>query len=618
MKLSRWIPLIGWLHGYRRDALASDLLAAVIVTMMLVPQALAYALLAGLPPEVGLYASMLPLLFYALFGTSATLAVGPVAVASLMTASALSGIAAPGSAEYVAAALVLAALSGVVLMAMGFLRLGFLANFLSHPVISGFVTASGILIAASQLRHILGVEASGHNLVELGSALIGALGDTHAITLAIGLGAWAFLLICRRKLKGWLGRVGLSTTVADLMAKAAPVSAVIVTTLLAWGLGFGERGVALVGEVPSGLPTLALPSLDLALWSSLLPAAVLISLVGFVESVSVAQTLAAKRRQRIDPNQELIALGLANLGAGSSGGSPVSGGFSRSVVNFEAGAATPLAGAFTALGIAVATLTLTAPLAFLPRATLAAAIIVAVGTLIDLPAIKRTWDYSRADGVAMLATLILTLFHGVETGILAGVGLSLGLHLYRTSRPHSAVVGRVPGSEHFRNVERHAVETDEHLAILRIDESLYFANARYLEDTVMALAARQPGLRHVVLACQAVNVIDASALESLEAINGRLRDADIALHLAEVKGPVMDRLAHTDLCRTLTGRVYLSIFDAWQALHEAGEIDTLPAARGGSGLAGTEVSRSSDPGSDSVTEHAPMAGNVRASQAGRP
>ena len=576
MNPSRWIPLIGWLHGYGRDILARDLLAAVIVTLMLVPQALAYALLAGLPPEVGLYASMLPLVLYAVFGTSATLAVGPVAVASLMTASALSGIAVPGSAEYIGAALVLAVLSGLILMTMGLLRLGFLANFLSHPVISGFVTASGILIAASQLRHILGVEASGHNLVELAGALIAQRGAINPVTLMIGLGVWAYLLVCRRHLKSGLRRLGLAASTADLVAKAAPVSAVIVTTLLAWGLGLGERGLALVGEVPSGLPSLALPSLDPALWSSLASAAVLISLVGFVESVSVAQTLAAKRRQRIDPNQELIALGLANIGAGGSGGSPVSGGFSRSVVNFEAGAATPLAGAFTALGIALATLTLTVPLAFLPKATLAATIIVAVGTLIDLPAIKRIWAYSRADGVAMLATLLLTLGHGVESGILAGVALSLGLHLYRTSRPHSAVVGRVPGSEHFRNVDRHAVETDEHLAILRVDESLYFANARYLEDTVMALASRQPGLSHIVLACQAVNVIDASALESLEAINSRLKDAGVSLHLAEVKGPVMDRLKHTPFCDELTGDVFLSTYDAWRALHGVDVAATVP------------------------------------------
>jgi len=566
MIIERWVPLIGWLKTYHRGLLTRDVLAAVIVTLMLVPQALAYAMLAGLPPEMGLYASMLPLVLYAIFGTSASLAVGPVAVAALMTASALSSFAAPGSPEYIGAALVLAALSGLILIAMGVLRLGFLVNFLSHPVISGFVTASGILIAISQLKHIFGVEASGHNVVELLRALLDQWQQVNVITLLIGLGVWAYLWVCRKRLNGWLTELGMPASWAGLMVKAAPISVVVVTTLLAWGFQLEQRGVDVVGFVPSGLPVITLPSLDQSLWLGLLPAALLISLVGFVESVSVAQTLAAKRRQRIDPNQELIALGMANLGAGISGGSPVSGGFSRSVVNFEAGAATPLAGAFTALGIVLATLLLIDLLAFLPTATLAATIIVAVGTLIDLPAVKRTWQYSRSDGVAMVATMLLTLLHSVEVGIISGVVLSLGLHLYRTSQPHSAVVGRVPGTEHFRNVKRHQVETDEHVAMLRIDESLYFANARYLEDTVMALAARSPSIKHIVLTCQAVNVIDASALESLEAINGRLKDAGAMLHLAEVKGPVMDRLTHTAFYHELTGQVFFTTYDAWQAL----------------------------------------------------
>ena len=566
MIIERWVPLIGWLRTYHRGLLTRDVLAAVIVTLMLVPQALAYAMLAGLPPEMGLYASMLPLVLYAVFGTSASLAVGPVAVAALMTASALSSFAAPGSPEYICAALVLAALSGLILIAMGVLRLGFLVNFLSHPVISGFVTASGILIAISQLKHIFGVEASGHNVVELLRALLGQWQQVNVITLLIGLGVWAYLWVCRKRLNGWLTKLGMPASWAGLIVKAAPISAVVVTTLLAWGFQLEQRGVDVVGFVPSGLPAITLPSLHQSLWLGLLPAALLISLVGFVESVSVAQTLAAKRRQRIDPNQELIALGMANLGAGISGGSPVSGGFSRSVVNFEAGAATPLAGAFTAIGIVLATLLLTDLLAFLPTATLAATIIVAVGTLIDLPAVKRTWQYSRSDGIAMVATLLLTLLHSVEVGIISGVVLSLGLHLYRTSQPHSAVVGRVPGTEHFRNVKRHQVETDEHVAMLRIDESLYFANARYLEDTVMALAARSPSIKHIVLTCQAVNVIDASALESLEAINGRLKDAGAMLHLAEVKGPVMDRLTHTAFYHELTGQVFFTTYDAWQAL----------------------------------------------------
>ncbi|MDX1756562.1 MAG: SulP family inorganic anion transporter, partial [Marinobacter sp.] len=334
----------------------------------------------------------------------------------------------------------------------------------------------------------------------------------------------------------------------------------------AWYWQLEAAGVNLVGAVPSGLPSIRLPMPDSDIWRALLPAAVLISLVGFVESVSVAQTLAAKRRQRIDPNSELMALGLANVGSGMSGGSPVSGGFSRSVVNFEAGAQTPIAGILTAAGIAITTLTLTGLLAFLPKATLAATIIVAVSTLIDLPAIRRTLNYSKADGAAMLATIVLTLAHGVEAGITAGVAMSLGLYLYRTSRPHSAVVGRIPGTEHFRNVQRHRVETDDETLFLRVDGSLYFANARYLEDTVLALVASRPEVRNLVLACQAVNDIDASALESLEAINSRLADAGIRLYLAEVKGPVMDRLRTTDFYRQLRGRIFLSTYEAWNAL----------------------------------------------------
>ena len=571
MNPKRYLPILQWLPGYGRATLGNDLLAAVIVTIMLIPQSLAYAMLAGLPPEVGLYASIAPLVIYAIFGTSRTLAVGPVAVVSLMTAAAVGQVAPQGSPEYLGAALVLALMSGLILTLMGIARLGFLANFLSHPVISGFITASGLIIAASQFKHLLGVEASGHSLLAVLTSLAGSLGATHLPTLAIGLGVLAFLYAARRWLKAALVGAGVPARPADMLTKAAPILAVAVTTLASWGLGLDARGVAVVGEVPAGLPPLTLPGVDSGLWRQLFVAALMISIVGFVESVSVGQTLAAKRRQRIDPDQELVGLGTSNIAASFTGGMPVTGGFARSVVNFDAGAETPAAGAFTAVGITLAALLLTPLIAYLPIATLAATIIVAVLSLVDFPAIKRTWDYSRSDFAAMLATIVVTLGHGVETGIMVGVGLSLALHLYRTSRPHSAVVGRVPGTEHFRNVERHAVETDNRLAILRVDESLYFANARYLEDTVMALATRQPGLAHIVLACQAVNVIDASALESLEAINARLKDADVRLHLAEVKGPVMDRLKHTEFCQEMTGQVFLSTYDAWRELR--GESD---------------------------------------------
>lgn len=566
--LKHYLPILQWLPGYRRDTLASDLLAAIIVTVMLIPQSLAYAMLAGLPPEVGLYASIAPLFVYAIFGTSRTLAVGPVAVVSLMTAVAIGRVAPQGSPEYLGAALVLALMSGLLLILMGVARLGFLANFLSHPVISGFITASGLLIAIGQAQHLLGVEASGHNMIELLGDLWGNVGSLHGITLAIGLGVLAFLYAARRWLKPGLLSLGLPSRSADMLSKATPILAVALTTLASWAWQLDQHGVAVVGEVPAGLPPLTLPGMDLGLWRELLVAALLISVVGFVESVSVGQTLAAKRRQRIEPNQELIGLGTSNIASSFSGGMPVTGGFARSVVNFDASAQTPAAGAFTAIGITLAALLLTPLIAYLPIVTLAATIIVAVLSLVDLGAVQKNWVYSRSDGVAMLVTIIATLGHGVESGILAGVGLSLALHLYRTSRPHSAVVGRVPGSEHFRNVLRHDVETDKRLVILRIDESLYFANARYLEDTVMAFISRDFELQHIVLACQAVNTIDASALESLEEINARLKDADVVLHLAEVKGPVMDKLRGSDFMKALGGEVFLSTYDAWRSLHQ--------------------------------------------------
>ncbi|WP_424991177.1 SulP family inorganic anion transporter [Fluviibacterium sp. S390] len=552
------MPILDWGRSYTRDTLTSDMVAAVIVTIMLIPQSLAYALLAGLPPEMGLYASILPLIAYAIFGTSRALSVGPVAVASLMTAAAVGNLALQGTAEYIAAAIVLAFLSGLILLAMGVLRLGFLANFLSHPVIAGFITASGILIAASQMKHILGVQASGHNLVEILHALVIQIPNASLWTLLIGGSSMAFLFWVRKGLKPALLSLGLPPRLAEILAKAGPVAAVAVTTLVVALFGLNEAGVAIVGEVPSGLPPLTVPQFDADVWSSLFVSALLISVIGFVESVSVAQTLAAKRRQRIVPDQELIGLGASNVASAISGGYPVTGGFSRSVVNFDAGAETPAAGAYTAIGIAVAALFLTPLIFFLPKATLAATIVVAVLSLVDLSILKRTWIYSRADFTAVAATIVLTLGFGVEIGVLAGVILSIALHLYKTSRPHIAEVGLVPGTEHFRNILRHKVLTDPRVLTIRIDESLYFANARYLEDYVLDRVVGDSALRHVIIMCSAVNEIDMSALESLEAINHRLDSMGIRLHLSEVKGPVMDRLQRSDFLEELTGKVFLS------------------------------------------------------------
>ncbi|MEE4237020.1 MAG: sulfate permease [Anderseniella sp.] len=556
--LARHIPVLDWGRRYDRNALTSDMVAAVIVTIMLIPQSLAYALLAGLPPEVGIYASIAPIILYAIFGTSRALAVGPVAVVSLMTAAAVGRIAETGSPEYLAAALTLAFLSGLFLVLLGVLRLGFLANFLSHPVIAGFITAAGIIIAASQLKHILGVKASGHNLYELVLSLAEHAGNTNLITLAIGVSSAAFLFWVRKGLKPLLVSLGLRPRAADIIAKTGPVFAVAVTTLLAWGLDLGSRGVALVGDVPQGLPPLTLPSFSPDLWASLIGSAILISIIGFVESVSVAQTLAAKKRQRINPDQELIGLGAANIGAAFTGGYPVTGGFARSVVNFDAGAETPAAGAYTAVGLAIASLTLTPLIAYLPIATLAATIIVAVLSLVDLSILKKTWGYSRADFIAVLVTILATLALGVEIGVTAGVVISILIHLYKSSRPHVAEVGQVPGTEHFRNVLRHKVITRDDILTLRVDESLYFANARFLEDYIYDAVAKRPQLKHVILMCPAVNAIDMSALESLEAINERLKSSGVTFHLSEVKGPVMDRLLKSHFLDELTGQVFLS------------------------------------------------------------
>ncbi len=564
--LARYLPILDWGRSYNRESFLSDGVAALIVTIMLIPQSLAYALLAGLPPEVGLYASILPLVAYALFGTSRTLAVGPVAVVSLMTAAAVGSLALPGTEAYLAAAIVLAVLSGGILLVMGLLRLGFLANFLSHTVIAGFITASGLLIAASQVRHLLGIEGGGHTLPEILNGLWEGLPTLNWPTLSIGLFALSFLILVRAEMKRVLTRLGLPHRAADLIAKAGPILAVAGTIAATALLNLADAGVAIVGTVPGGLPSLALPVFDPVLWRDLAIPALLISIIGFVESVSVARTLAAKRRQRIDPDQELIGLGAANLASGVSGGYPVTGGFARSVVNFDAGAETPAAGALTAIGLALAALYLTPLLYFLPKATLAATIIIAVLSLVDFGVLGRAWRYSKADFAAVATTMAITLLFGVEAGVSAGVLVSLALFLQKTARPHVAEVGRVPGTEHFRNVLRHDVLTSPNVVTWRVDESLYFANAGRLEDLVLGRIAEDTDLRHVVLMCSAINEIDLSALEVLEDLNARLEDAGVTLHLSEVKGPVMDRLERSHFLDQLTGKVFLSQHDACEAL----------------------------------------------------
>ncbi len=570
-RLSKLLPASDWLSDYNSSTFSADLIAAIVVTVMLIPQSLAYAMLAGVPPEMGLYASILPLIAYALFGTSRTLSVGPVAIVSLMTASAVGKLIEPGSAEYLSATIALAFISGGMLLAMGLLRFGMLANLLSHPVVVGFITASSLIIALSQMKYILGISAHGENAFALTTSLLQNIPATNPYTLGVGVFALGFLIWARRWLRPLLQTCGISDENAGRMAKAGPVLAIIMTTVAAWFFDLGDHAVALVGNIPRGLPSIGLPKFDAEQWRELAGAALLISIIGYVESVSVGKTLAAKRRQRIDANQELIALGSANIASALSGGIPVTGGFSRSVVNFEAGAVTQMASILTAIGIAIAALVLTPYLAFLPKATLAAAIIVAISALIDFSFIPRAWRYSKSDFIAITTTISVTLLFGIELGLICGVSASIALHLYKTSQPHIAIVGEVPGTEHFRNINRHQVKTCPRIVSMRIDESLYFANASFVEDRLYAILADNPELEHIVLMCTAINEIDLSALAVLESVNERMQEAGVQLHLSEVKGPVMDCLEKTEFIKKLSGNVYLSQHLAITDLDSDGE-----------------------------------------------
>ena len=564
--LSGLLPTALKAGRYDRHHFLGDVIAAVIVAIMLIPQSLAYALLAGMPAEVGLYASILPLIAYAILGSSSTLSVGPVAITSLMTAAALSDVAAQGSANYLTAAITLAALSGAMLLGCGILRLGILANFLSHTVVQAFITASAIIIAVSQFKHLMGVNSGGDNLLELLSALIENVGQTNIYTLALGLAVIVSLLSSRHWGVSFLGRFGIAAHSADLMVKAAPVLGVIISILVVVSFDLEAKDVAVVGSIPAGLPSLVLPSFNLPLVKELLLPAALISTIGYVESISVGSALGAKRREGVDNNRELVALGGANLAAAVSGAFPVTGGFSRSVVNFDAGAHSQLASLMTAGLIALVALFLTPFLYHLPKAVLAATIIVAVLSLVDFSIIKKTWRFSKRDWGSVVATLFLTLGFGVEVGVSSGVLISISLHLYRTARPHVAEVGLVEGTEHFRNILRYKVKTIPSVLTLRIDESLFFANASMLEKLIYERVAEDKNIVHVVLMCSAVNEVDFSALETLEEINQRLREENIFLHLSEVKGPVLDKLRRARFIDQMSGNLYLTQHQAFADL----------------------------------------------------
>ncbi len=565
-RLARLVPLARWIRTYRREDFSGDLVAGIVTAILLVPQGMAFALLAGLPPQAGIYASILPPVAYALFGSSRTLAVGPVSVAAIMVAHALAQL--PPGTDPVGAALLLALLCGAMLLGMGLARMGVLANFLSHPVLSGFTSAAAVIIVLSQLPGLTGTQWP--RLADFAahpSAVLDALRSMQPGALLIGAAGIALLLLAGSPLQRLLARAGLSAASALMISRTMPLVVVVGAALFAGHLG---AGVAVVGDIPRGLPSLALELPAAAELSSLAVSALLISLVGYVESLSIAKVLAHRRRQSIDANQELIALGAANLAAGVSAGMPVAGGFSRTLVNYAAGARTQIASVVTAVLVAAAVLALAPLLSQVPKAALAAIIIVAVIRLIDLRGAAAVWRYDRVDGAVLAGTAAGVLLLGIEIGLALGIAASLASFALRAARPHVAILGRLPGSEHFRNVRRHEVETWPHLLLIRVDENLSFANAGFLESTIAAELAAHHEVRHVILVMSSVNAVDSTALEALQRVALAVAEAGVTLHLSDVKGPVMDHLQRAQFEHWLQdGQVFLSAHQAVEALGRA-------------------------------------------------
>lgn len=557
----------GWLAGYSRGKLGADVAAGLIVTVLVIPQSLAYALLAGLPPQTGLYVSIFPVIAYALLGSSMVQAVGPVAITAIMTYSVLTPLAAPGSPQYVAFAATLSLISGVMVLACGVMRLGFLSQLLSRPVISGFISGSAILIVISQMKYLLGVTSDGGNGWELALDLLTKTPQVHGPTAAIGLTALAALIFVKAGLTGLLLRVGMDAGKAAFVGRLMPLAVVLFGTLAVvhWDLDT-RSGVPVVGAIVEGLPafTFFLPGYDAI--SPLIKPAFVLTLVGMVQNLSMAQALAIKRRERVDANAELVGLGAANVVAAFYGGMPVGGGVSRSAVNVAAGARTPLASIVSALAMIAVVAGVAQWFQRLPLAVLAASIIVAAYSMIDVGAFRRAWAYDRADGLALLGTAGGVLAFGLEVGIGMGVLLSTATLLLRASTPHIAVVGRIPGSEHFRNVARHSVETIPGALFVRIDERLFFGNLGAVELRLNQELEKVAGIRDLVLVMSAVNLMDATAVEVFCELNRDLAGRRIRLHLAEVKGPIQDRLMRTGLWSTLSGEVFLSANDAFEKL----------------------------------------------------
>ncbi|EGW20439.1 SulP family inorganic anion transporter [Methylobacter tundripaludum] len=565
-RLTQLFPIAGWLKSYTRQEFNSDVFAGIITAILLVPQGIAYAILAGLPPQLGLYASILPPVLYALLGTSRTLSVGPVSIAAIMIASALTAPEISALGNPVQSALILSAESGIIMLLMALLRMGGLVNFISHPVLTGFTSGAALLIIGSQLPQLLGLKtpSCGVDVICYSHYFSGLV----PVTLLIGLAAIGLLVFFGKPLVFILKNTGMQPYLITAISKCGPLLTIMLATL---AVGYfdltGQQNVAVVGQVPSGFPALNMDFSPIEKWYALLPYSGFIALIAYVESVAIAKVTANFRNEKIIPNQELIALGVANLAAAVSGGMPVAGGFSRTMVNFAAGARTQMAMLIAAGLLALAVIFFSPLFENIPKAALAAIILVAIIPLVKLSDIAHTWRYDRGDGIAETATLLGVLVYGIEEGITLGIILTLISHLRKTSQPHIAVVGRIPGTEHYRNIKRHSVETWPHLLLLRVDESITFANINYIEEFINAELRRQPNLKHIVLIFTSISDIDTTALEVLENLNHTLQASKMTLHISEAKGPVLDKLEKTDFLRQLKpGKAFFHTEDAVREL----------------------------------------------------
>lgn len=555
-----FFPAWSWLKDYNQSKFKSDLLSALIVISLLVPQGMAYAMVAGLPPITGLYASILPMIIYAFIGGSLTLSIGPVALISIMTFATLTPFFEAGSPTYIQAACLLALLVGIISFVLGVLHFGFLIRLISHPVIKSFIIASAVLIAFSQVKYLLDVPLNADNIGEFVKSAWEYLPYTNINTLIFGVISILFLAYLPKILSST--RIKFLGSKAVFIIKALPLVLVFLSIGLVYFFHIDQYGIKTVGEIPSGFPPLTMPYWSWDLVIKLLPGAVMIAMVSFVESISIAQATAFQQRSELNSNQELIALGLANVGAGVTGAFPVTGSLSRTVVNADAGAKTPMSGVISSIFIVIVSLYFTGLFKQLPLAVLAATIIVSIWKLVDFKPFIKTWRYSKADGIAMWITFFGVLCLDISTGLIIGVVSTFILLLWRISRPHIAVIGLVSGTQHFRNINRHEVLTSQKLLSIRIDENLTFLNANNLKEFIISEVSKNPYLEHVVINCSSISNIDLSALETLEEMNVELKKLKIALHLSEVKGPVMDRLKCSNLLNELSGAIHLSHYQA--------------------------------------------------------